>query len=156
MKAAVCSGCGTQFPSLVPDNAHVITCFKCDQMEPSMIDPDLSVYAVPTRIVLHAEVYVLARSLQDARVQAQKLDLAEHFVYDDEKFEVDDLPHAKINDFRSIGILDTPTKDSEPVLQPDYPVVDHPDYDADRDDIPDEPETEGMQALARSHDPDKE
>lgn len=102
-----------------------------------MIDPDLSVYAVPTRIVLHAEVYVLARSLQDARVQALKTDLAEHYSFDDEKFEVDELSHAKINDFMSITIMDTPTKESEPRLVDDYPPEDHPDYDESTDTVPD-------------------
>jgi hypothetical protein len=115
------------------------------------LDPDVSVYAVPVRLEVHAEMYVLARSLQDARVQAAKQDLNDLFCYDDEHVDVDDVARVMIKDIATPQIVDTGMKESEPTLQPDYLVEDHPSYDPAEHDVKDEPdEDEGIAEGLRS------
>lgn len=138
-----------------PNGIEVIDaiCFHCDNSQEATlpIDPDISVYAVPVTITLKAEVYVLGRSVVDARIEANKLDLEDIFYTDEESCYIDESARAKLLD-ADARMVDPTSRDGEPkpLKEADYKPTEHPDYNPGDHDEVDDDESEGRPEGLRS------
>lgn len=101
------------------------------------VDPDVSVYAIPVKIDLKAEVYILARSAAEARIAAIKIDLDDLFSGDEQSYYIDEEARGSLVEVEAKWVTGE-TKEATPRILPEneYKVMDHPDYNkADHDEV---------------------